>query len=188
MGVRFSPALKFYIFLCLIAVGLVAAMYFLPYTLIVQIGDSALQIAAASQKLALFDERLESANREEAVIASHQMELDNVNHYFFLPKEPLRVVEVVELVGRLAGVTVENNVLSANDKSISFRLTVGGSYPQIMKFVELVEHAPLYFEIQQYWLERSSAISADPGALSVKAADSSPKLRATLTVKLYSSQ
>ena len=183
---RLSAEQKFYITLLIALVATGLMIYFLPYRIFLQIKSSSARLAQARLEVSSADQRLESAKRQEALLLSRQSELSEVRENFFSHSDELRIVEVVESIAKASGVRAQNDVLGTDKNTINLRLSVVGSYVRVSNFVSLIENAPLYFEVQNYWLERMTAVKDEATLSAAKSATSPAELRATLTVKVYS--
>ncbi|KKW21755.1 MAG: hypothetical protein UY71_C0001G0047 [Parcubacteria group bacterium GW2011_GWB1_52_7] len=192
MKFNLTAAHKFYLTLFLALVLLGAAAYFMPFYLFGKIRDSANRIERAKEEIALADRRLTESRAREEQMSAYGVGLEEVHSHFFSPKESLRVIEAAENIGKITKTVVEIGVLDTKDNVARFRFSATGSYSDVIRFVRLVENAPIYFEIENYWLERAAPASfggADSlsGPRALLAAPAS-NVRATLTVKAFQAE
>ncbi len=182
---------KFYLTLLLAAALAAAAAYFLPFYLFGKIRDSANRIEKAKTEIALADRHLAESRAHGGQMSAYGAELEKIHSYFFSFKESLRVIEAAENIGKLTKTAIEIGVLDAKDNVARFRFSAVGSYPDVIRFVRLVENAPMYFEIENYWLERAApaSLGGADGLLGPRASLAAPSnVRATLTVKAFKAE
>ncbi len=192
MKSNLTAAHKFYLTLLLVPALLGAAAYFMPFYLFSTIRDSADRIEKAKMEIALANLRLAESHAREEQMSAYGAELDEIHSHFFSPKESLRVIEAAENIGKTTKTAVEIGVLDTKDNVARFRFSAIGAYLDVIRFVRLVENAPIYFEIENYWLERAAPASfggADSlsGPRALLAAPAS-NVRATLTVKAFQAE
>ncbi|MBI2097188.1 MAG: hypothetical protein HYT40_03535 [Candidatus Sungbacteria bacterium] len=190
MKIRFSAVSKFYLALAMAVIVLPVTFYLLPFYFFTKIRDSANQIETARRGLFLNDKRLENSRIEEETLAKRSQELAAIHNYFFSEKEPLRIIETAEGMAKTASVGIEVNVIETKDNFARFRFSVVGTYPHVISFVRLLENAPIYFEVENYWLERLSpqSIGVEDRIGTESQKTNPPEIRATVTVKTYTAE
>lgn len=107
-----------------------------------------------------------------------------------LPREDrLRFIMLVEGLARDAGVAHE--ITAADDASAStakeapplyFNITVSGSFPNVLRFMYLLEHSQYYLNGEKAQVMQGGGI---PGAKKTATVSSSDDVRAQISVKVY---
>jgi len=111
-------------------------------------------------KLNLFQNQLASFEDFKKNYILYQPNLEKIKKSFIDPKIPIDFIEFLERESKKEGVQIKIYPLSVSPaktdpwKSIGFRILVGGTFPNCLRFLGKIEQSSYLFEIFQANIER----------------------------------
>jgi hypothetical protein len=129
---------------------LAASFYFITWGIFNGIRQSSAAISAARSSLNFFDKRKEAARANEDNLQKLKNDLERIKKSFFEKDNPLDFIETLEKTAKISSVLSEiTPVEGESDSSRTFLISAAGNYPNLFKFLKLIEIMPYKVSIEK---------------------------------------
>ncbi|KPJ56062.1 hypothetical protein AMJ49_05815 [Parcubacteria bacterium DG_74_2] len=178
---------KIYISLSFFALAFLVFVFFIIYSLLNEIKKDSQDFVVQKNSIAELQTRKENFNKLKNFYKNYQKDLEKIDNLLVDSEKPIEFIEFLEE-------SAENSSLSINVSTSAllkpetekwnfsnYQLSLEGSFPNVLKFLEKLETAPYLIEISNLNIQKSSIES-------IKFKEYSTLERnalANLTIKVY---
>jgi len=133
---------------------------FVIYPLFEEIKKSSEELLLARQELAFIEEKTKQAPLLKEKFLAFKSDLEKIQKLFVDPEAPINFLQFLEKTAKNCNVVIDISLLPTREKEVvffpflSFRLSLIGSFPNCMKFLEKLEMAPYLIEIKDLTTRR----------------------------------
>ena len=136
--------------------GLIALLLicFAVFPLLRGIKEDSEEIIALKKDLILFQDKINNFEKARESYANMESSIERIEGLFIDPKIPIDLIEFWEKIAQDSEVSIEISPVSLRSNetdpwnSIGFQLTLTGSFPNFLEFLEKIETSPHLIEIQ----------------------------------------
>ncbi len=147
---------KIYLSLFCLVIIVVLSVVFLIYPFFNQVRNSSQELVLEKSRLNALSFEKENFKNIEAVYKNYQGDLDKIDKLFVDSSFPVDFISFLEKNASSSNVNLVKSS-SLNKKSdedpwpnMTFNLSLSGSFPNILKFIERIESAPYLIEITDF--------------------------------------
>jgi len=157
-----SPKKKIIIFSAIFGLVAIVMVGFIIYPLFKGIEKSSEEFIAAKRELILSKEEAGKFEQFEEIYKELEPDLEKINQFFVDPDIPIDLIKFWEKEARDSELSIKISPISLETaktdpwNSIGFRLSLVGSFPNFLKFLEKTETSPYLIEIQNLTVEKLS--------------------------------
>lgn len=132
----------------------VALLYFVVYPVLSGVRRNSQELIFAKKELVSFKAETEEFEQSKKVYKSLETDLEKMDQLFIDPDVPVDLVRFWRETAKDSGLLIDISPTSLGASetvlwdSIGFRLSLIGSFPKFLKFLEKIETSPHLIEIQ----------------------------------------
>jgi len=168
-----SPKKKIIIFSAIFGLAVIVMVGFIIYPLLKGIEKSSEEFIAAKKELILSKEEARKFEQFEEIYKELEPDLEKINQFFVDSDIPIDLIKFWEKEARDSKLSIKISPISSKTaktdpwNSIRFRLSLVGSFPNFLKFLEKTEMSPYLIEIQNLTVEKLSQEELDSKDVSI---------------------
>lgn len=182
------PARKIQISLAFFIILFLVSFILLIYPLLNKIKENSGNFTVQKKTLLGLEAKIKNLKNVQTLYRSYQPNLEKINELFINADEPLGFIEFLEQEADNASLSIEiypSNPKKVNGdiwQSMEFQITLSGSFPNFLKFINKLEASPYLFETQNLSIQRLTENDVSlKGFEGLRAGDVSAVLR----IKVY---
>lgn len=133
---------------------------FVIYPLFKGIKETSQELIAVKKELALIQTGTKNVKQIEEIYQSLKTDLEKIDRLLIDPEVPIDLIEFWENLAADLEVSIDISPFSIRDSetdpwnSIGFQITLIGSLPNFLKFLEKIEYSPYLIEIQNLTVKK----------------------------------
>ncbi|MCX6760717.1 MAG: hypothetical protein NTZ84_01240 [Candidatus Nealsonbacteria bacterium] len=142
---------------------------FVVCPLLKAIKNDSQRLVSEKNKFLTLDERIDVLKKLDVIYKDREETLKQIDDLFVDPEVPVDFLNFLEKTGYQSSVGVEVDPFSVGkiDKNswpfLNFQITVNGSFPSFLIFLEKIENSPYLIEIQGLTVSQSTEANQSPG-------------------------
>ena len=148
---------------------------FVIYPLLKEIKDDSQWFVSEKNRFTTLDERIGDLKKFDVLYKDREEILKQIDGLFIDPEVPVDFIDFLEKTGSQSSVNIDIAPFSAGKKDkeswpfLNFQVTVNGSFPSFLIFLEKIENSPYLIEIQSLTISQSTPPGNIKALLSFKA-------------------
>lgn len=147
----------------------VLLIVFVIYPSFIQIKKISEDFVEEKRKLILFEKEMENLKGIESLYKKYQPNLEKIDQLFINPEFPIEFIESLEKkaqefqLGKIEISPLPRKEIKTDPwPSLSFQISLSGSFPNFLRFFEKLENSPYLIEISNLNLKKLTAGEIKP--------------------------
>ncbi|MDI6591776.1 MAG: type 4a pilus biogenesis protein PilO [Patescibacteria group bacterium] len=155
-----NPNKKIYLTLAIFGILIISLIVFLIYPLFEEIKKDSEELLLQKKRMVSLTEQRENLKKIEDIYKNYQSDLDKIEKLLPDPEIPIELISFLEKASRDSEVGLEISSITKEAPtnfwpSLSLQISITGSTPNSLKFLEKLENAPYLIEILNLNIRRS---------------------------------
>ena len=157
----------FFVLVILIGVFIVNPLY-------KDIKENSKELVSQKRQLSILETKIRNLEGFKILYKNLEDILEKINDLFVNSEVPVEFIGFLETTAEDCAVTLDISPVSSGQvgkdpwPSLTFRVTLQGSFPGFLKFLEKIENSPYLIEIQNLTVNRTTDTAEVKGTLSLK--------------------
>lgn len=135
-------------------------LYFVMGWLFTEIRNASYSVSGGEASLIFLDKRAATAEENKKAIEGITRDIERMKRASFNKEHPLEFIETLENIARLSGGLVEITPVEDKNSLNIFLVSAVGNFPNIFKFLKLLEVMPYEIFIEEANFEKNSSESS----------------------------